>query len=66
MKDGWSKKFKGNERGGAHIYTHPDVLDGRAIVVNGHGISFNGASCDSLDTAKAAALSRPQSERGAS
>lgn len=64
MKDGWSKKFKGNERGGAHIYTHPDALDGRAIVVNGHGVSFNGASYDNLDTAKAVALSLTRPERG--
>jgi hypothetical protein len=55
--DGWKRKFKGSEHGGAYIYTHPNALDGRAIVVNGHGVTFNGETYESLEAAKAAALS---------
>lgn len=51
---GWKKKFKGSERGGAHIHTHPDV--DRAIVENHLGITYDGKSYPSLDAAKAAAL----------
>ncbi len=50
----WRKKFKGSERGGAHIHTHPDVE--RAIVVNHHGITFDGRNYPSLEAAKTAAL----------
>ncbi|MAZ17913.1 MAG: hypothetical protein CL535_16485 [Ahrensia sp.] len=59
LKDGWTKKFKGDERGGAWIYTHPDAFDGRAIVVNGSGVRFNGMWLDSLDEAKRVALTAP-------
>ncbi len=51
---GWKKKFKGTERGGAHIHTHPDVE--RAIVENHRGITYDGQSYSSLEAAKAAAL----------
>jgi hypothetical protein len=51
---GWRRKFKGSDRGGAHIHTHPDVE--RAIVVNHNGITFDCRSYASLDAAKAAAL----------
>lgn len=54
---GWRKKFKGTERGGAYIHTHPNAIDGRAIVENHHGISFNGVRYPSIEQAKLAALS---------
>jgi hypothetical protein len=50
----WTKRFKGSERGGAYIHTHPDV--DRAIVENHNGITYAGHSYVSLDAAKAAAL----------
>lgn len=57
IDDGWTKKSKGN----AKIYTHPDAKDGRAVVQNHWGISFNGKMFDSLFEAKAAALVEVQS-----
>lgn len=52
---GWSRKFKGDrERGGAWIYTHPD-LDA-AIVDNHRGVSFRGDAYKSVREAMAAAL----------
>ncbi|MBX5010864.1 hypothetical protein HJB67_12955 [Rhizobium lentis] len=54
--DGWAKKFKGNESGGAKIYTHPDALDGRAIVENHNGVWFNGRRFLFVEDAKRAAL----------
>lgn len=62
--DGWKKKFKGSEWGGAKIYTHPDAIDGRAIVVNGHGVTFNGKRYPDLESAKAAALPAPANKPG--
>lgn len=45
--DGWTKKFKGNpQRGGAWIYTNPNVA--QAIVQNHLGISFNGKAYSTL------------------
>lgn len=58
MKDGWTKKT----RGGAVIYTHPAVPDGRAVVVNIYGIHFNGVEYPTLAEAKASALSSTQRE----
>ncbi|XKM40362.1 hypothetical protein A4U53_031010 [Rhizobium ruizarguesonis] len=58
--DGWKKKFKGSDQGGARIYTHADALDGRAIVENHNGIWFNGKRFLFLDDAKRAALSHLQ------
>lgn len=51
-QDGWTKKSKGN----AKIYTHPDAFEGRAIVENSWGVSFNGVRYASVDEAKDAAL----------
>jgi hypothetical protein len=54
MTPGWTKKFKGSrERGGAFIYTHPNV--DRAIVQNHNGYSFNGEGYPSLVAAIEAA-----------
>ena len=50
--DGWTKKSKGN----AKVYTHPGVPDGRAIVENHWGVTFNGVKYPSVDLAKIAAL----------
>ena len=58
-KDGWSKRFKGAERGGAWIYTHAKAIDGRAIVVNHAGIAFNGVRYRTLEDAKRAAIGKP-------
>lgn len=58
VKRSWKKKFKGDDRGGAWIYTHPDARDGRAVVVNGYGASFNGQHYSTLEDAQAAALSK--------
>lgn len=64
----WKRKFKGSERGGAYIHTHPDVE--RAVVENHHGINYNGQSYPSLDAAMAAALKgdiiAPEPSRGTS
>lgn len=54
-KDGWTRKFKGNERGGAHIHIYPGLT--RGIVVNHHGVFFDGAEFTNLESAKAHALS---------
>lgn len=51
-KDGWTKKSKGN----AKIYTHPDAFEGRAIVENSWGVSFNGVTYPTVEKAKDAAL----------
>lgn len=52
--DGWKKKYKGSERGGANIYIHPDAK--RAIVHNHLGITWAGQRYETLAEAKAAAL----------
>jgi hypothetical protein len=54
-RDGWTRKFKGTERGGAHIHTHPSLA--RAIVVNHNGVSYAGAEFRDLESAKIHALS---------
>lgn len=51
---GWTREFKGSERGGAWIFRHPEVP--RAIVMNHHGVSFNGQRYASLEDAGRAAL----------
>lgn len=48
----WKKKIRGN----AVIYTHAEVPEGRAIVVNIRGIFFNGDEYTTLTEAKANAL----------
>jgi len=58
MNGGWTKKIKGC----AVIYTHPDALYGRAIVVNMYGISFNGVEYATLAEAKTSALSSTDRE----
>jgi hypothetical protein len=60
MRDGWMKKIKGS----AIIHTHPNALDGRAIVVTIYGIRFNGDDYATLAEAKAAALTSPHQEPG--
>jgi len=62
-KDGWTRKFKGNENGGARIYIHPDALDSRAIVENQNGIWFNGKQFFFIEDAKRAALAHLQVSR---
>jgi hypothetical protein len=49
----WSKTRKGT----AKIYTHPDAVDGRAVVENHWGISFNGKMYATVSAAMKAALS---------
>lgn len=56
MSNGWIKKFKGNERGGAFIYTHPSLT--RAIVENQHGVRYDGQEYPSVSAAKHAALGK--------
>lgn len=58
-EDGWTVKRKGYPRVGAKIHTHPDAFEGRAIVENHWGISFNGKMYQSLSAAKLAALQVP-------
>lgn len=49
---GWTKK----RRGCSVIHTHPEAIEGRAIVVNYRGTIFNGQRFETLGAAKAAAL----------
>lgn len=57
QQGGWRKKFKGSRaRVGAWIHTHPDAIDGRAVVHSHLGISFNGEWYGTLEQAKSAAL----------
>ena len=60
MTNKWEKKFKGNQNGGAWIYTHPDTFESRAVVHNHNGYSFNGVFFDSLKEAKDYALRKEQ------
>lgn len=59
MRDGWTKKTKGN----AKIYTHPQVFENRAVVENFNGVTFHGQSYRSVSDAKAAALSYTPEEK---
>lgn len=60
--DGWTKKFKGDHRGGAWIYTHPDAFEFRGIIHNHHGFRFNGIFYGSLQEAKEVALTHAYSQ----
>lgn len=52
---GWNKKFKGSRfKGGAFIYTHPEV--DWAIVYNHHGPRFRGILFSSVEEAMDFAL----------
>lgn len=56
--EGWTKK----RRGTAIIYTHPHAYDGRAVVSNSWGVTFNGKQYDTVDDAKADALAAASTE----